>query len=319
MLFKMNKYGIHTIFYFLVCLLFGIQANAQIETKYYDELDHIRIDSIVYYEIPYKTVSNKPTENDYKPVWYWGYCALNYPLAFNNYIKEANKFIAKDVQHSEIELEEYYDTFKKMKPEDFRVSHNYYFGEVYFTHLDDNKHYLMILSYNYIDEIPNMDLKNVDTTTYDVKRQTKIDPLDINTLLRALPTAKKYYELEDGIYKSGNTLNISNDVMKKGDKNLYFEGNRIDKFQKILRRTQNYTRSRIIEGKRIFEKVEHSPNGIKILKTWNHNVEKVNNKEKNSETIENFKNKKSNSWIWYVIIGIVLLTLLFIIIRKKNR
>lgn len=259
--------------YFKILLLLPVfalaQANSKIKTIYYDKIPNIKIDKIVYYENPYTTLYNKPIETTYKPNWYWGYCASNYPLAFNNFTKEASKYDASDNQSSEQELADYENKFKTLKKEQFTVPYNYYYGEIYFTDKKTKKQYLMTMAYLMSNEYKDLDFIKLDSLKFKkrkpIEKGKNIADLEPKEIITYLPTTCEYYVLETGIYKLGNLDNIHDNILRQGDHSLFFEGNRLDQFYNMLRRAPSYIRSRFENGERIFETVKQTPKGIVVI------------------------------------------------------
>lgn len=254
----------------LLLIQFELQAQqtSKIKTKYYDKLEHIKIDKIVYYETPYTTLCNKPQE-EYQPSWYWGYCAVSYPLAFENYTDDAKFYMTSDLQLSKDELIAYENEFKNIKPEGFKAPYMYYFGEIYFTDKKTTKEYLMTLAYRLDKPIEQVDFSKIDTLKFKIpwdkrKKDLSGKAKDVEVLF-VLPTTSKYFSLEDGVYKGGSTINIRTNILERGDKDLYFEGGRLDKFHIMLRRAPNFVRSKIVNGERIFETVKYTPNGMVVI------------------------------------------------------
>lgn len=127
---------IHSLFKSLIffpMLVVGQSSPSTIVRKTYDKLDNVKIDKVVYYQTPYAIYGNKPVETDYLPYWYWGYCATSYPLAFKNYVTEANSFILPPKSFSEKELKDYETKFKNLKIEDLTLPYVYCYGEIYLT------------------------------------------------------------------------------------------------------------------------------------------------------------------------------------------
>ncbi|WP_281227048.1 hypothetical protein [Flavobacterium aquiphilum] len=253
----------------LLPVLITAQSNKTTENVYYDKLPHIKIDKIVFYESPYTILYNKPMEINFKPNWYWGYCSSSYPLAFDNFTKEALKYRASDNQSSEQVLEDYEKKFKTLKNEQFRTPYVYYFGEIYFTYRKSKKQYIKTLYYSFNKEFKNLDFNKIDTLKFKKKKTLekgkKITDLEPNEMITYLPTTSDYYVLEDGIYKWGNLSNIHDNILRQGDHSLFFNGNLFNQFCVMLRRAPSYIRSRVENGKRYFETVKQTPKGIVVI------------------------------------------------------
>lgn len=223
----------------------------------------------MHYETPYLTLCNKPEEAEYKPNWYWAYCATNYPPAFSNFASEAIKYYAANNPSSTTELENYERTFKTMNKEDFRLPYIYYFGEIYFTDNKTGEKYIMTMSYRLNKEYKDLDFAKIDTLKFKnrkpIAKGKKITDLSVNEILPHLPTTSEFYSFEDNIYKAGNPSYIYDNILRQGDHNLYFKGDALDQFYVMLRRAPNYIRSRIVNGKRIFETVKQTPKGIVVV------------------------------------------------------
>lgn len=245
------------------------QSNSKVPKNYLDKISHIKIDKIVYYETPYATVRNKPLETTYKPDWYWAYCASSYPLAFNNFAKEANKYFASDFQQSEIELQNYEKDFKEMREDQFETPYEYHYGDIYFTDKKSNKQYLMTLTYRFIKEFQNLDFVKLDTLRFKnpkvLDRGKSFKELNPNEAIIYLPTTSSYYTLEDGIYKAADIVNIHKNVLGEGNTKSFIKGKKFGEFNTMLRRASNYIRSRIESGDRVFETVKQTPKGIVVI------------------------------------------------------
>lgn len=265
----MKNYKIYFILLILLPISLLAQSNSKITRIYYDKLPHIKIDKIVYYETPYTIVRSKPVETIYKPNWYWGYCAGFNPLAFENFVKEANIHYALDNQTPEVELEKFEQQFNTLKEEQFEVPYDYHYGDIYFTDKKTKKQYLMTMSYRFIKEFQNLDFSKLDTLKFKhpkvLEKGKNFKELSVNEAIVYLPTTSTYYTLENGTYKLGNLVNIVTNVLGEGNSKSFFKGNRFDEFCVMLRRVPNYIRSRVENGQRFFETVKQTPNGIVVI------------------------------------------------------
>ena len=101
---------------FVFALLITFTSLAQVhepkEHKSIHKLKHLKINKIIYYEVPYITEFNKPIEEAYKPDWYKGYCATQFPLGLKDH-KEAKSFIFPENLYSKEQLSNFYNLFKK--------------------------------------------------------------------------------------------------------------------------------------------------------------------------------------------------------------
>lgn len=263
---KINK----LLFKLLIVLpIFAIgqsSSNSKIR-KSYDKLDNIKIDKVVYYESPYTMIAHRPIETAYLPSWYWGYCANNYPLAFKNYPVEAKSFMFSSISDSETKLKAYEAKFKNLKLEDFPMPYVYCYGEIYFTDKKTQKQYLVVLSYKFEKESPNMEFSKIDIQKFKVPKDMRFKnsktKSDAFTRVYDAPTVFNYFVLDkDGVYKEGDNVEIDKNVVQNGNSNIIIGENRFDHFLDMLKRAPNYIRSYIVNGERIFETNKQTPNGI---------------------------------------------------------
>lgn len=256
----------------IVLPLFAIgqsSPNSKIR-KSYDKLDNIKIDKVVYYESPYTMIAHKPIETTYFPSWYWGYCAKNYPLAFKNYVAEANSFMLSPEPFSETRLKAYETKFKNLKPEDFPMPYVYCYGEIYFTDKKTKKQYLALLAYVFEKENHNMDFSKIDIQKFKVPKDWRYKnskaESDVFVQVYDAPTVTNYFVLDkDGVYKEGDNVEIRKNVVQNGNSNIIIGENRMDHFVDMLKRAPKYIRSWIENGERFFETVKQTPNGIVVI------------------------------------------------------
>jgi len=245
----------------------GQSSPNSIIKKSYDELDNIKIGKVVYYESPYTIIAHKPIENVYLPSWYWGYCAKNYPLAFKDYVAEANLFMLSPKSFTEIELKAYEAKFKNLKLEDFPMPYVYCYGEIYFTDKKTQKQYLVLLSYQFEKSSPNMEFSKIDIHKFKVPKDMRFKnsktKSDAFTKVYDSPTVFNYFVLDkDGVYKEGDNVEIDKNVVKNGNSNIMIRENRLDLFLDMLKRSPNYIRSYIVNGERFFETNKLTPKGV---------------------------------------------------------
>lgn len=256
----------------IVLPLFAIgQSSPNSKTrKSYDKLDNIKIDKVVYYESPYTMIAHKPVETAYLPSWYWGYCAKNYPLAFKNYVAEANSFMLPLKSFSETKLKEYETKFKSLKLEDFPMPYVYCYGEIYFTDKKTQKQYLALLAYKFEKQSPNMEFNKIDIQKFKVPKdwRYKNSKAESDTFVQVYdaPTVINYFVLDkDGFYKEGDNVEIDENIVKNGNSNIIIGENRFDHFLDMLKRSPNYIRSYIVNGERFFETNKQTPNGVILI------------------------------------------------------
>ncbi|MDQ6531039.1 hypothetical protein [Flavobacterium sp. LHD-85] len=264
------KYSILLKLFFFLPLVLCAQNQNNKKTKTYEKLEHLTIDKIIYYQTPYYIYAHKPVETDYKPSWYWGYCAKNYPPAFKDYAKEANSFILPPKSFSEKQLKDYEAKFKSIKPQDYPSPNVYCYSEIYFTYKKTKKQYLMVLSYELEKEIPNMQLNKVDTLKFKIPKDQRMKSTknsnDAYASLYDAPTHINYYVLDsDGIYKEGDNGEIYLNIIKDGNSNFELAGNRFDHLLRTLKKSSSYIRSYITDGTRYFETDKPKGNGVTVI------------------------------------------------------
>ncbi len=256
--------------FFIFPLFLSAQPQTDKKIKTYEKLEHLTIDKIIYYQTPYYLYAHKPVETQYKPTWYWGYCAKNYPPAFKDYAKEANSYILPPKSFSEKQLSDYESKFKNLKPQDYPRPNAYCYSEIYFTYKKLKKKYLMVLSYELEKEIPNLQFNRLDTLKFKMPKDQRIkssqNSIDPYAPLYDAPAHINYYVLDsDGIYKEGDNNEIYLNIIKDGNTNLELRGNRFDHFLKMLQNSSTYIRSYITDGTRFFETDQPSRDGITVV------------------------------------------------------
>lgn len=264
------KYAILLYLFFLLPLIVCAQTQNNKKVKTYEKLEHLTIDKIIYYQTPYYIYAHKPVETAYKPAWYWGYCAKNYPPAFKDYAKEANSYVLPPKSFSEKQLKDYEVKFKNVKPQDYSNPHVYCYSEMFFTHKKTKKQYIMVLSYELDKEIPNLQLNKLDTLKFKIPKDQRIKSAknsnDSYASLYDAPTHINYYVLDtDGIYKEGDNGEIYLNVIKDGNSNFELGGNRFDHLLKTLKKSSSYIRSYITDGTRFFETDKPTRDGITVI------------------------------------------------------
>lgn len=266
---KTNKL-LFKLLFVLPIFAIGQSSSNSIIKKSYDELDNIKIGKVIYYESPYTIIAHKPIENVYLSSWYWGYCAKNYPLAFKDYVAEANLFMLPPKSFTEAELKAYETKFNTLKIQDFPEPYVYCYGEIYFTDKNTQKQYVAVLSYDLVKESPNMEFNKIDIQKFKVPKEARYKNTriksDIFIQVYDAPTSYNYYVLDkDGVYKLGNTVEIHENVVKNGNNNLIIRENRLDYFLEMLKRSPNYIRSYVVNGERFFETNKQTPKGVILL------------------------------------------------------
>lgn len=262
--------SLFTSLLFLPLFTFGQSSPKSITIKSYDKLDNIKIDKLLYYESPYSMIAHKPIEVNYLPSWYWGYCAKNYPLAFKNYVAEANSFMLSPKYFSETKLKEFETKFKSLKLEDFPMPYIYCYGEIYFTDKKTQKQYLALLAYKFEKQSPNMEFNKIDVQKFKIPKdwRYKNSKAESDTFVQVYdaPTVINYFVLDkDGFYKEGDNVEIDENIVKSGNNNIIIGENRFDHFLDMLKRSPNYIRSYIVNGERIFETNKQTPKGIIVI------------------------------------------------------
>lgn len=251
---------------------FGQEQSNKVQ-KLLHEVDHLKIDKIIYYETPYIMDFNRPVETNFKTDWYNAYCSILYPLYFNNYERDANKYLSNDMQQSISTLKTYKDSFQQdyntKSGVNFKKPYYYFYSDIYFTHLATNTKYIMSLAYNIDKKIiyPNLSKMNVDSyfNATRLHSEGKLSDNDINYILKDIPITTLFYILEGDTYKAADNINVSLNIVDNGNSDVAILGVRYHKFVEVLKSCPSFTRSKIDNGERIFEKVKYQEDEIVVL------------------------------------------------------
>lgn len=292
--FKTMRLTIVTIFLFVFSVCYGKERNLPI-----DSISHIQIDSIVFYDEPY-IISNAVHENNgFKPVWIRAYDAVSNPLAFERDAKKAMPYLHESIGKSELEVQNFFN--KWIPKPDPKIDLTWYvLSEIFFTDKITQVHYIYVPAWGARYNLPVW-LSQLDTTKLGGYHHSELDSSDIYyPFYRDDHGTYSFYIFEDSTYKNCDGLLMYN-VLKW---NMQANGGMFKSAKGIIaliNRQKTYTRSRLVNGHRIFETVKNTPNGPVVVR-------------------ENDGKAWSQQYWWAIAGGLAALALLayFILIRRKK-
>ena len=246
-----------------ITLLVGLKAQEAIpnsnggdKTKVYlDKLPDIKIEKLVFYQNPLFIEYEKLTDA-YIPEWYPAYCANGYFAYFKDYAHEAVKYfhsisgITTEQLSKPIQLiKEKGLTLQDLYPNPYE----YMFGEIWFTCPKTNEKIVLVMGYVPPSKVDNVSFGDINSTS----------KISSNNPFKDLGSITVPYIYEDNLLKLANQPYVFDEVLKS--KSVIWRGLIFKDFSVLLANASTYTRSRLVNGHRIFETVKNTPNGPVVV------------------------------------------------------
>ena len=179
----------------IFCLIASVSSckTKGIEEKIADECELFRVKNFKFYNpriyerpIIFKKGSHDLLTNDFTPIWYPGYCAVNLPSYFDNKEDYLKYIYSKEIaRRSRPYFEQFYDVNKDNSQGRKAIYHDDYHllfrGTVSVKNINSGNEYLLVAGKNYIANVEDYD------------KNTEFYEKDVKTMFA--------YLLEDGAYK----------------------------------------------------------------------------------------------------------------------
>jgi|GEM_PF-4536919 len=240
-------------------LCFGGDRNIPI-----DSLTHIAIDSIICYDDPYVITNGKIEELGFSPVWLNGFCSTNIPTFYDRNASKAMPYIHNSLDIEETALQKFYDEWvpKPDQNNDFSI---FILGDIYFHNITTNEKYIKSPIWAVPFNQP-VRISQLDTTKLGGHNSTKLDSNDVYfSFYQNDHGAFLFYKYENGVYKKCRDSYLyevlSWDLKASGGMFSSAKG-----FITTVKNQKTYTRSRLVNGHRIFETVKNMPNGPVVVR-----------------------------------------------------
>jgi len=229
----------------------------------FDKADHLKVDSIIYYQNPlvlkYDTIQEKNTI----PVWFPAYCAEKNPFFFRNYLKEAPAYFQNRLQITDSILKKSLDIYNQYSLEEIKPEpYNYIFAEIWLTSKETDQKVILVISNRILHYIPKMDYDNLDTTLLGKGQPYFESNPDVYHEIYSGFTNTYCFIYEDSLWKFADQMYVIKEIVNKNGV-IYYGG--IKSFKQFIKRADSYTRGRIVNGHRIFETVKNTPNGPVVV------------------------------------------------------
>ncbi|MBS2210451.1 hypothetical protein KEM09_03515 [Carboxylicivirga mesophila] len=285
-----------TVILFLVILKWSYcqSRNLPIES-----IPHISIDSIFLYDDPYIITNGVIEDYSYSPVWLEAFCAITIPTYFNRNVEGAIPYLHSSLEVTKSALQKHYSNWH---PSNGLVI--YILGDIYFHDIVTNDKYIKtpiwVTDFNH-----PVCLSLLDTAKLGQPRNsTEIDSCDAySQFYQNDHGAFFFYKYESHKYKKCRERYLYEvlkwDINAPGGMYKSLKG-----FIELIEKQDTFTRSRVVNDKRIFETVNNTPDGPVVVKP---NDEK---KETNSKMLIDY-------W-WALLFGAVLVILVVLLMRKRK-
>ncbi|MBS2210452.1 hypothetical protein KEM09_03520 [Carboxylicivirga mesophila] len=244
-----------------ITLLFYLIINSISYAREYnhaiDSLSHIRIDSIILFDDPYIICNAEHEKKGFVPVWRKAYDATSVPTPFNRNADEGIKFLHSSLNVDISELQDFYNTWVP-KPDPNIDLTWYVLGDIYFYDEITEKNYIFSPAWGGSYHLP-VRLSQLDINQLGLVHKSKLDTCDYYY---------PFYRDDHGTY---SFYIEEGKVVRKCDALLLYEicrwkpegvGGSFSSFKgflELIRRQDFYIRSRVENGKRIFETVNNPP------------------------------------------------------------
>ncbi len=232
------------------------ESNGGGKTEVYlDKLPDIKIEKLVFYQNPLFIEYEKLTD-DYVPEWYPAYCANGYFAYFKDYAHEAVKYFHSI---SGITTEQLSIPIKVIKEKSLTLQdlypnpYEYMFGEIWFTYQETKERIVLVMGYVPPSKVDNVNFGDINST----------GKISSDNPFKDLGNITMPFIYEDNLLKLANQPYVFDEVLKS--KSVIWKGVVFDDFSVLLKNASTYTRSRLVNGHRIFETVKNTPNGPVVV------------------------------------------------------
>lgn len=222
-----------------------------------DTLSNIKINKLVFYQHPlcFENDSLKDLTS-YVPDWYKAYYATFNSEKFEFRIDEllglfhSTKGITKELAIDNMK------EIKKSGPSKYQLMfpYQYFFGEIWLTYLKTGEQMVLVMNYRTKNKIPalefNQPIKKMN------RMNEKIDSLTMKS------NTMNVYIYEDGRLKYADYQYGMKQLICRNSSYMTISG--LHDFKDVLFRAHTYIRSVIMDGKRVFETIENTPNGTLV-------------------------------------------------------
>lgn len=242
-------------------------AFAQTRNVAVDSLEHIKIDSIVFYDDPY-IISNAIHENKgFIPSWKNAFDASSNPLTFERNAKKAMPYMHNSLNASESDLQKFYNTWIQQPDTTIELT-TYILCDIYFTDLSSQIHYIYSPAWGERYDLP-VRLSELDTSKLGLVYRNELNISDAYyRFYRDDHGTYEFFIFEDNVYKKCDALLLYN-ILKWDFKSLSGTFNSAKGLINFINRQECYIRSRTEDNQRIFERVKNTSNGLEILNDIN--------------------------------------------------
>ncbi|MDP3441965.1 MAG: LPXTG cell wall anchor domain-containing protein [Ignavibacteria bacterium] len=284
-----------TVLFLLLGILnfcFGQGRNLPI-----DSLVHISVDSIVVYDDPYVITNGEIEYYGFSPVWLKGFCSTNIPTFFKRDASKAMPYVHHSLDIEEFGLQQFYDKWVPNPNINLAI---YILGDIYFHDKINKDMYIMspiwAAPFNY-----PVRISQLDTTKLGGNHRVKLDSCDTYyPFYQNDHGAFLFYKYEDGVFKKCRDSYLYEvlrwDLKASGGMFSSAKG-----FITMVNRQKTYTRSRLVNGHRIFETVKNTPDGPVVVG-------------------ENDGKAWVTRYWWAIAIGLAVVGLLgFVVFRRRNK
>ena len=245
-------------------ICFGMDRNLPI-----DSLELIVIDSIVVYDDPYLFKNGEIEDYGFSPVWINGFCSTNNPAFFNRDAIKAMDYVHQSLNIEASILQIYYDEWTPNPKVNLAI---YVLGDIYFQDEVSKDKYIVspiwAAPFNHPVRISQLDINKLGGV-----HRSKLDSCDtFYPFYQNDHGAFLFYKYENGVYKKCRDSHLY-EVLKwelKASGGMFSSAKG---FLQLIERQETYIRSRLENGRRIFETVKNTPNGPVVVggndgKTW---------------------------------------------------
>lgn len=289
----------------LTLLLFLIVNSISYAREYnhaIDSLSNIRIDSIILFDDPYIICNAEHEKSGFVPIWSKAYDAAGVPISFKRNAYEGVKYLHSSLNIEINELQEFYDTWVP-KPDPTIDLTWYVLGDIYFYDRITKKNYIYSPAWGCRYNLP-VRLSQLDVNQLGLVDESELDTCDLYyPFYRDDHGTYSFYIEEGQIFKKCDAL-LLYDICNWKPKGKGGTFSSAKGFLKLLERQDSYIRSRIVDGKRIFETVKNTPEGPVVVRN------------------QNDTGDETSCWIvryWWAIMGSILLIIFLLVFLKRNK
>lgn len=220
-----------------------------------DSLPNITINKLIYYQTPIYFYKGVLTNKTYLPNWYEAECAISNISVHKPSVKAkyyAAKLGVKEEELSRMDKDTFIINTRKRKFE--KWPSKIFYGEVWLTINKTGQQVVLVLNTIKEKEFSNLEFRKPDKKNYE-----------------AINDNGSYFEptvfiYEDRILKVADQFEIISQFTNSRKEVISLD---LETYQDLLFRSKTYVRSTLTNGKRIFETIENTPNGIIVRNVSN--------------------------------------------------